>query len=304
MAPDLAGRRTAGRGGRAVVALAVVSLLAYGRASASAQPSVSLPVPQTGEVTFYLALPSSTTGLDEAAYRVATPGSPQYRHFSSLDNAARQFGATDTQISAVAKSIESLGLQFAADPTRLFGRVTGSTQQWRAALGTSLSGAGSDGVEPVHHLQPPRAYTRRSAASGHRSAPARGTGLRSRYRRGRPPSGQLPGLPLATAATPPTAAQPWPFNTGTPLVANCSSQLLQQRRVYTEDQVQTAYGIDTLRAHASGTPVITVLDLGGGWLSNDLKLAGNASDTPHPSHPDPGRRCRHGYRQCRRRDLP
>ena len=52
------------------------------------------------------------------------------------------------------------------------------------------------------------------------------------------------------------------------------SPLLQDRRVYTEDQVQTAYGINTLRAHASGTPVITVLDLGGGWLSHDLKLAG------------------------------
>jgi hypothetical protein len=38
--------------------------------------------------------------------------------------------------------------------------------------------------------------------------------------------------------------------------------------------VQTAYGIDTLRAHSSGTPVITVLDLGGGWLPSDLQLAG------------------------------
>ncbi len=38
--------------------------------------------------------------------------------------------------------------------------------------------------------------------------------------------------------------------------------------------MQTAYGIDQLRAHASGTPVITVLDLGGGWLPSDLKLAG------------------------------
>ena len=38
--------------------------------------------------------------------------------------------------------------------------------------------------------------------------------------------------------------------------------------------MQTAYGIDTLRSRASGTPVITVLDLGGGWLRNDLELAG------------------------------
>jgi kumamolisin len=32
--------------------------------------------------------------------------------------------------------------------------------------------------------------------------------------------------------------------------------------------------VTTLRASASGTPVITILDLGGGWLPSDLKLAG------------------------------
>jgi subtilase family serine protease len=91
----------------------------------------------------------------------------------------------------------------------------------------------------------------------------------------RPPSGsRLPGSPGATDAAPTTGANPWPFNTGTPLVANCKAPVLQQRRVYTMEQVQTAYGVDTLRARASGTPVITVLDLGGGWLPNDLELAG------------------------------
>ena len=237
---------------------------------------MSLPVPQTGEVTFYLSLPSSTPSLEEAAAKVATPGAPQYRQFSSLDNAARQFGATDKQTcrSTAAKSIKSLGLHFAADPSRLFGRVTGSTEQWRAALGSPLSNQAATSSSPFityslpDHipaaLQPvgtglllPAAQVYDPAAEG-----------------GRPSSGKLPEPPLAAATTPTSAVQPWPFNTGTPLAANCSSPLLQDRRVYTEDQVQTAYGINTLRAHASGTPVITVLDLGGGWLSHDLKLAG------------------------------
>jgi subtilase family serine protease len=93
---------------------------------------------------------------------------------------------------------------------------------------------------------------------------------------GRPPSGMRP-TPGSMAATTPTAtkaARPFPANTGTPLVANCSAGLLAQRRVYTPQQVQTAYGIDTLQAHTAATPVITVLDLGGGWLPNDLALAG------------------------------
>jgi kumamolisin len=45
--------------------------------------------------------------------------------------------------------------------------------------------------------------------------------------------------------------------------------------VYTPQQIQTAYGVDELRSAAAGTPVITVLDLGGGWSSSDLQLAGD-----------------------------
>jgi kumamolisin len=237
---------------------------------------VSLPVPKTGEVTFYLSLPGSTTGLGQAVARVATPGSSQYRHFSSLDTAARQFGATDAQINTVAKSISTLGLQFAADPTRLFGRVTGSTQQWQTALGTPLPKQAATASSPFityrlpqeipDALQPtgtglllPQALVYDPTAEGNRA-----------------PSGNRPTSTsgAANTATPTKAAEPWPVNTGTPLTANCSAPLLQQRRVYTPQQMQTTYGVDPLRAHASGTPVITVLDLGGGWLPSDLELAG------------------------------
>jgi kumamolisin len=81
---------------------------------------------------------------------------------------------------------------------------------------------------------------------------------------------------VGTAATArlATGAEPWPLNTGTPVAAGCSASALQKGEVYTEQQIQTAYGVSTLRASASGTPVITILDLGGGWLPSDLKLAG------------------------------
>ena len=85
-------------GGGAIAALVVVSLLAVGCASSNARPPVSLPVSKSGEVTFYLTLPSSTSGLGQAAAQVATPKSSRYRHFSSLDKAARQFGASDAQM--------------------------------------------------------------------------------------------------------------------------------------------------------------------------------------------------------------
>ena len=50
-------------------------------------------------------LVTSAAGLDQAAAEVATPGSSTYPHFSSLAAAARQFGATDAQINAIAQSV-------------------------------------------------------------------------------------------------------------------------------------------------------------------------------------------------------
>ena len=121
-----------------LVALVAAALVASACTRTPAAVPTSLPAPARGNVTFYLSLPSSTATLLQAAGQAASPGSGQYRHFSSLTGAAERFGATAAQIKAVAESIKSLGLQFAADPTRLFGRVTGTTAQWQAALGTPL----------------------------------------------------------------------------------------------------------------------------------------------------------------------
>src|SRR6266498_3401056 len=236
-----------------------------------------------------VSLPGSTTGLGEAVAKVATPGSSDYRHFSSLDKAARRFGASDAQINTVAKSVKTLGLQFAADPTRLFGRVSGSTQQWQTALGTPLSKQAATASSPFITYTLPAQTPAALQPSGTSLLLPQTLVYDPTAEGNRPPNGMRPTLSpgAASTATPTKAARPFPFNTGTPLAANCSSPLLAQRRVYAQQQVQTAYGIDTLRAHAAGTPVITVLDLGGGWLANDLSWRGNASDTPHPTSPRP-----------------
>ncbi|HET6187213.1 MAG TPA: S53 family peptidase, partial [Trebonia sp.] len=190
----------------------------------------------------------------------------------SLGSAASQFSATDTQLSAIAQSVSGLGLQFSADPTSLFARVTGSAKQWQTALGAPLSTKAATAASPfttytlpAHTpgaLQPTgtslllsQAQVYDPAAEGHRSTP--------------------PTTQVAAGTTPTTTtSEPWPLNNGTPLSAGCSSPLLKHRYVYTEQQVQTAYGIDQLRSKAAGTPVITILDLGGGWLQSDLKQAG------------------------------
>jgi kumamolisin len=252
-----------------VLAAGALSGCTAGSRAAPAAP-VSLPVPAAGVVTFYLSLPGSANGLREAATAVATPDSQQYRHFMSEADAGAKYGATDAQIEAVTTSIKTLGLQFAADPSRLFGRVSGTTAQWQAALETPLvvqpatasspfTGYSLPDQLPVA-LQPagttmivPQAQTYDPAAEG-----------------SRPPSGNQP----AGAARPASGTQAWPLNTGTPVTANCSAAPLQRKQVYTALQVQSAYGIDTLRRAVSGTPIITVLDLGGGWSAADLRLAG------------------------------
>jgi subtilase family serine protease len=263
--------RRAGALATGAALVATVALVAAGCTSSASPPPVSLPTPTTGEITFYLSLPTSTTSsLSDVAASVATPGSSDYRHFPPLDAAALRFGATDAQISTVAQSVQGLGLRFAADPTRLFGRVTGTRDQWQTALGAPLSEQAATPSSPFtvyglpDHtpgaLQPsgttlllPEAavYDPAAAASG-------------------PPGGTAP-TPSAPPAGPPAGTQAWPFNTGTPFTADCSAPLLQEGRVYTPQQIQTAYGLDT--SH-DGKPVITVLDLGGGWRPNDLALAG------------------------------
>jgi subtilase family serine protease len=248
---------------------------------------VSLPVPNTGGVTFYLSLPASKPGLSEAAAQVGEPGSPDYRHFSSLATAAGQFGATDAQINTVARSVQTLGLQFAADPTRLFGRVTGSAKQWQAALGTPLAEQAATASNPFMTYSLPA----RTPAALHppgttllvQTAEVYDAAAEGR----RPPSGPGPAVHVEPAASGNRAGavRPFPLNNGTPFTAGCLAPVLQRSEVYSEQQVQTAYGVGTLRAHTSGTPVITILDLGGGWLSNDLKLAGQCFgySPPHVS---------------------
>jgi subtilase family serine protease len=271
-------RRKAGGSTRVaiVAALFLIAVLTFGPASEAATPPISLPVPKTGDITFYLSLPTATKALEHAAAQVATPTSSKYRHFIPLDDAARRFGATNAEINAIAKSIRSIGLWFAADPTRLFGRVTGSARQWRTALGKPLSKQAATTSNPfITYRLPartPKALQPKGVAIVFPQAQVYDPPLDGH----RPSSGARPNpSPTTRAAVAPTrVAQPWPLNTGTPVGVHCSSPLIQDGFVYTEQQIQTAYGIDRLRAHASGTPVITILDLGGGWRESDLELAG------------------------------
>ena len=239
-------------------------MLPVGTITAAADPS--LPTPKAGEVTFFLSLPATMADVGTAANAVSTPGSPRYRHFSTLAQAANQFGATDAQISGVVATVGTLGLRFTADPTRLFGRVTGTPRQWATALGAPLA------VTPATAASPFRTYTLPARVPDALEPP--GTSLLLAQAQVYDPAADHGRGPMPNGPPPGKGAKPFPFNTGSPVSANCVAAPLQQHRVYTPQQIQTAYGVDTLRRSASGTPVITVIDLGDGWRAGDLALAG------------------------------
>jgi hypothetical protein len=70
--PALGARMRASVALATITVFAAVSVLASRCASSSAAPlPISVPAPKTGEVTFYLSLPASTAGLDQAAAKVS-----------------------------------------------------------------------------------------------------------------------------------------------------------------------------------------------------------------------------------------
>jgi subtilase family serine protease len=265
--------------GRSALAALVAAVLLASACSSSAipqlqrNPAVLIPTATSGAVTFYLSMPSSASALAEAATDVSMPGSPNYRRFMSLDAAASQFGATDAQIATVANTVKSLGLGFAVDPTRLFARVSGPVEQWNLALGAPLA------QRPASASDPFTTYTLPAQLPA--ALQPQGTTVLLPVAQVYDPivgGGPPPSTPSRTPAT-----APWPLNTGTPPQIGCPAPVLQKREVYAPQQIQTAYGIDRLRATASGTPVITVLDMGGGWLPSDLNLAAQCFGYTAPS---------------------
>jgi subtilase family serine protease len=253
---------------RGLAALAVIMTVGalLSSVGTTATADAPLPTPRAGGVTFYLSLPSNGAGLDAAANASSTPGSARYRHFLTLVEAADRFGATDAQIAHISKSVRTLGLRFVPDPTRLFGRVTGTPRQWAAALGTPLSATPASASSPfITYTLPAQVPSALEPA---------GSGLLLAQAQVYDPTAARGSSPMPNAPPSGKGTKPFPFNTGKPISADCVAAPLQQHRVYTPQQIQTAYGVDTLRHNASGTPVITVVDLGDGWRRSDLALAG------------------------------
>jgi subtilase family serine protease len=84
--------------------------------------------------------PQNAGALQSFATAVSTPGSPSYRHFVTVGQFAKRFGATPAQISAVQSQLRSQGLTVGApSANRLTLPVSGTVGQVQSAFSTTLS---------------------------------------------------------------------------------------------------------------------------------------------------------------------
>jgi subtilase family serine protease len=84
--------------------------------------------------------PQNASALQSFATAVSTPGSPSYRHFVTVDQFAKRFGATSAQISAVQSQLRAQGLTVGApSANHLTLPVSGSVAQVQSAFSTKLS---------------------------------------------------------------------------------------------------------------------------------------------------------------------
>ena len=84
--------------------------------------------------------PQNAGALQSFATAVSTPGSASYRHFVTVDQFAKRFGATSAQISAVQSQLRSHGLTVGApSANHLTLPVSGSVAQVQSAFATKLS---------------------------------------------------------------------------------------------------------------------------------------------------------------------
>jgi subtilase family serine protease len=262
-------------GAAALVVVAALTACSAPSHVADAAPLLAQPAPRDGKVTFYLSLPGDRAALRAAAKDVADPSSPKYRHFVSIADAGARYGASDADLDRIAASVTSLGLGFFADPSRLFARVNGTVDQWQQALGSPLSVTAGTKASPFTTYTLPSSVPDALQPSGTHLVVPVAQVYDASTDGSRPTTGKHPtvSMALTDGFGSPFQAH-WPTDQGTPYEANCSTGLLQDRLVLTPAQVQTAYGVDELKKKVGDlAPVVTVLDLGGGWSQADLRLA-------------------------------
>lgn len=255
------------------LAATLIALLLAGGTTAAAGAAPAQADPST-VLTFLAGLPVDREKLDAAARQVSTPGERDFRRYRTVDEAAREFGATTQAERRLVAAARSAGLSARIDRTRTLAQLSGTVQAWESLMGAPVQYIAATAGSAQLPGNPPIAKYRFAGATPVGLAPAPAP-LASHVTWFLPTfHAYVPQLDVPGISPIPPEAPPLPFapNNGTSLGQTCLPDSASVGWL-TPAQASQAYGLTALQREAARTkPIVTVLDLGGGFSPADLEL--------------------------------
>jgi kumamolisin len=237
--------------GRAATGLGVVILLGALAAPAEAR---------SPQITFYFGLERPEAEARKAFTGVTTPGSETYRHFLSVRQAARRYGARPRAITALKRRARSHGLRASVDRSGVFARLTGSVERFQRVFRVRLRTQFDNDVfattwfvrgnRPLRIPRDLRPLIREQMAKFSRSTT----------------------IPRRAA---PSGAPPEPGNSGTWSVGCDAARATGS---YSFAQVRSAYGVDALGSGAGAS--VALFNSGEGIPAADIRRAASCFGLP------------------------
>ena len=219
---------------------------------------------RTPKISFYFGLERPEAQARSAFTAVSQPGSPSYRKFIGVRQAARRYGASPRTIRALKRRARRHGLVARIDRSGVFARLTGTVAAFERTFRARIVSGFSNDVNartwsvrrnrPLRVPRDLRPLVREVMGVYARSVPQR------RGRRG-VRAAQAPG--------------PTPRNAGT-WTGGCNGARVTGS--YSYGQVRTAYGLDTL---GSGAGASVALMNAGEWVpASDVRFGGDCFGLP------------------------
>jgi kumamolisin len=216
------------------------------------------------KITFYFGLERPEAKARSAFTAVSEPGSPNYRKFIGVRQAARRYGASPRTIRALKRGARRHGFVARIDRSGVFARLTGTVRAFERTFRVRIrSQVDNDvfartwlprGNRPLRVPRDLRPLVREVVG-----AYARSTKL-ARGGRG------------ARAAQ---APEPLPRNTGT-WTGGCNGARVTGS--YSYGQVRSAYGIDALGTGAGAS--VALMNVGEGVPTSDIRFGGRCFGLP------------------------
>jgi subtilase family serine protease len=216
-------------------------------------------------ITFYFGLERPEDRARAAFSAVSRPGSPSYRKFLGVRQAARRYGASPRTIRALKRRARRHGFVARIDRSGVFARLTGTERAFERAFRVRIVSQIDNDVmartwfvgrnRPLRVPRALRPLVREVVGTYARSAPIRRGG------RGVARAAQAPGPPPGNAGT-------W--------TGGCNEA--RATGSYSFGQVRGAYGVDAAGSGAGAS--VALMNVGEGVPASDIRLGGQCFGLP------------------------